>query len=432
MRQDEEQFREAVTQLKIDDAPREQHRRELREKVLAAFERASEKPIRAEVFAPRFEHWRKIMRTRIARVAAAGVFVLGVGAVITVLTLGDGASVAFADVLTRIREAQTVTYKMTVQIEGASANTWDEAIIAPGRTRSVGPHASVKITDRSQGTTLLLFPALRKAAYLEYGGRTRNGQRSFLDDLRQLGEDSGKPIGREEIDGRTTDVFRVEQDSQLTTIWADVQTGLPIRVEIDTGEREVVGEQLSRAHWVFSNFVWNAELDESLFSLEAPEGYSIERKQLDHSRADEGDLIEALRIWTEVTKGSFPDELSMSLWDNELMPKLGVIYKQDSSSSVQLSPRRTIWVGTSRTLSGLPPEKLKQAMQKRERVHRGVRFANLLARLGDWRYVGAGVKLGDIAKPVCWYKPEGADKYRVIYGDLRIEDVAEEPARPKH
>jgi hypothetical protein len=44
----------------------------------------------------------------------------------------------------------------------------------------------------------------------------------------------------------------------------------------------------------------------------------------------------------------------------------------------------------------------------------------------DWSYVGAGIKLGDASKPVFWYRPQGAENYRVIYGDLSVKDVAAE------
>jgi len=33
------------------------------------------------------------------------------------------------------------------------------------------------------------------------------------------------------------------------------------------------------------------------------------------------------------------------------------------------------------------------------------------------------VKLGEADKPVCWYRPIDAEQYRVVYGDLHIEDV---------
>jgi hypothetical protein len=53
----------------------------------------------------------------------------------------------------------------------------------------------------------------------------------------------------------------------------------------------------------------------------------------------------------------------------------------------------------------------------------------------DFRYVGSGVELGDAGRIICRYKVTdkvkcgGAGPYRVVYGDLRIEDApAEEPS----
>ncbi|MGB2866402.1 MAG: hypothetical protein WBC05_23940, partial [Sedimentisphaerales bacterium] len=44
----------------------------------------------------------------------------------------------------------------------------------------------------------------------------------------------------------------------------------------------------------------------------------------------------------------------------------------------------------------------------------------------DNHYAGSGVKVGEADKAVFWYLPDGADTYRVIYGDLSVKDVAEE------
>ncbi|MHC4574761.1 MAG: hypothetical protein ACYS76_11640 [Planctomycetota bacterium] len=57
---------------------------------------------------------------------------------------------------------------------------------------------------------------------------------------------------------------------------------------------------------------------------------------------------------------------------------------------------------------------------------RGWVFFRLLKPENDWHYVGNDVKLGDGESPVCWYRPTGSQTYRVIYGDLRVEDVAAE------
>ncbi|MHC4557988.1 MAG: hypothetical protein ACYS80_11870, partial [Planctomycetota bacterium] len=46
--------------------------------------------------------------------------------------------------------------------------------------------------------------------------------------------------------------------------------------------------------------------------------------------------------------------------------------------------------------------------------------------LKDRHYAGSGVKVGEADKAIFWYLPEGADTYRVIYGDLSVKDVAPE------
>jgi hypothetical protein len=45
---------------------------------------------------------------------------------------------------------------------------------------------------------------------------------------------------------------------------------------------------------------------------------------------------------------------------------------------------------------------------------------------GSFRYLGKGVKLGDVDRIVCWYRLKGADTYRVVYGDLRAKDISPE------
>ena len=41
----------------------------------------------------------------------------------------------------------------------------------------------------------------------------------------------------------------------------------------------------------------------------------------------------------------------------------------------------------------------------------------------DQHYAGAPVDLGDADAPVFWYRPEGSETYRVIYGDLTVGDA---------
>jgi hypothetical protein len=83
------------------------------------------------------------------------------------------------------------------------------------------------------------------------------------------------------------------------------------------------------------------------------------------------------------------------------------------------------------------PEMMKAAMSLGQKHMQGVMFYMSLKPENDSHYVGGGVKLGTPDRPIFWYKPTGADKYRVIYADLSVKErTAEEvkklpEARPK-
>ena len=47
----------------------------------------------------------------------------------------------------------------------------------------------------------------------------------------------------------------------------------------------------------------------------------------------------------------------------------------------------------------------------------------------DCKYLGKGVKLGAASTPILVCRLKLTGKYRVVYGDLRIEDVSDEEAK---
>ena len=53
----------------------------------------------------------------------------------------------------------------------------------------------------------------------------------------------------------------------------------------------------------------------------------------------------------------------------------------------------------------------------------GIQFYTSLRPENDPHYVGASVKLGALDRPILWYKPSGAGKYRIIYADLSVKEL---------
>jgi hypothetical protein len=242
-----------------------------------------------------------------------------------------------------------------------------------------------------------------------------------FEEMLQLGKVSGEFIGEKMIGAQPVRGFRIKQRHQRAEIWADAATGLPALVEVNVEAHvDALGNEQAASKWTFRDFTWNKDLDRQLFSLEPPEDYEVEERELNVAPPDEQDLIETLRLWTDATGGVFPRELNA-----ESIPTPGLEFSR-AGSSVELGGS----VQTSRAASiktNMSSDQMKAVMANFVTMHRGLAFiAGLRAFNQDWRYAGTGVRRGEADKPVCWWKPQGQPAYRVIYGDLSMKDIPAE------
>jgi hypothetical protein len=150
------------------------------------------------------------------------------------------------------------------------------------------------------------------------------------------------------------------------------------------------------------NFQINPPVDESLVSMNVPDGYNLEETEFDMTSITEKDFIESLRIWAKIIRdGTFPDEIG-------------------SENAIKLVPV----LGAKLTAMNISEE---EATQMGMSFGKGMMFHQSLETGGNpWQYTGQGVKFGDASKAVFWYQPKGSETYRVIYGDLTVKDVSPE------
>ncbi len=196
-------------------------------------------------------------------------------------------------------------------------------------------------------------------------------------------------LGEQEFDGRKAIGFAGPNDE--LKIWADPKTAVPIRVELRLGKLFVV----------LKNFKFDEPIDDSQVSMDVPDGYTLAGAEIDFTKGTEEDFIASLRIWAEVLlDGKFPEAIGTEDYMRE-MTSLGEKVAQSA-------------------LSGDEVEKLGMTLP------RGMFFLQSLEIDDKYHYAGKGVKLGDADKAIFWYRPEGSETYRVIYGDLVVKDVAEE------
>jgi hypothetical protein len=241
---------------------------------------------------------------------------------------------------------------------------------------------------------LVLTEVNNSAGYVDITGEVGNRHQSYIKAMRKIItnlKDNSENLGEQEIDGRKAIVFEAKGRNEQIKVWADPETATPIRIELTLGQMFTI----------MKNFQINPHLDDSLVSMDVPDGYTLNETELDMTNINEKDFIESLRIWAKIIgDGTFPEAIGTENAMNQ-MPVLG-----EKMMSLNL------------------PE--EEASQMGMNFGKGMIFHQTLETGGnEWHYAGNGVKLGDASKAVFWYLPDGSDTYRVIYGDLSVKDVAE-------
>jgi hypothetical protein len=157
-----------------------------------------------------------------------------------------------------------------------------------------------------------------------------------------------------------------------------------------------------------TDFNLNVELKESLFDLTPPAGYKVLSLDIDASAPTQADLVAALRTSSEMSGGKFPDTLDTAGIQKALIDYVTKQKKDKENSG----------------------EQTKQLMLKSMTIGRGFNFALMLPASADAHYAGKDVKRDAKDTPIFWYKPEGKEKYRVIFADLSTREVDRAPQVP--
>jgi hypothetical protein len=255
-------------------------------------------PLRSVFLTRSLRSWRRIMRSPISRVAAAVIFVLALGGV-ALLLHGSVTAVSFAQVVEKVLQVRSYQLKETDLVGDTVERTCDRYWIAPGRIRleikdKDGKVQMVMIQERDSGKmkSLDLCPGEKVARVMSYVNFPTG--RSFFDEAHSLMLKAQKEkaeaasLGKKMIDGRRAVGYRVMFDNNDTQedIWVDVETQLPIRIEItmvlddnaqgapaDGAKGNTPKKRILRSIW--SDIRYNLKLDESLFSLDPPQGYKV-------------------------------------------------------------------------------------------------------------------------------------------------------------
>ena len=340
--------------------------------------------------------WRTIMKSPITKIAAAVVVISGVLIVMHFTGLSTG-TVTFADVIKPILNAQTAVLDIIIGEEESGGPVIHDQIKGPLIRRTLSHMEDVvSIIDLETSRILSLTISKKEAAYVDLKGLP--SMPNYLDTLRNIVSElqetpafEVEELGKQEIDGQEAVGFLARHPKAEVTIWADPETALPVRIEQVSGQMKIICK----------NVKFDVPMDDSQFSMDVPDGYKLQEVELDLMGATEEEFIEGLRIRAEVFGGGqFPDSVAVEDFVKEA-PSM-----EEKIDALGLSDE----------------EETEQGLK----ITRHLLFIRFFKGQGKWHYAGNGVKLGDAETAIFWYRPEGSETYRVIYGDLRVKDVEEE------
>jgi|GEM_PF-3796698 len=328
------------------------------------------------------------------RIAAAIVLTLGGLSLWIVLSVFGGfTSVTYAQVAEQIRALRTVSWNETVS-GGASPMrlTIKTYCMEPSHVRmEIGQGMAVTIIDQASGKSLVLNGLTRTAELMQI---QTTGVPAPMQDtaayFRNLAEQKGEPIEDRVIGDITARGFRTTSFGFPTSLWVDPKTKRPLMVESTV----TMGGQEMKLR--MTDFVFDAPLEQSLFSLQPPPGYKVSQIHPMVIVIDlEQNVTTLLRYYSAENGGSFPPSL------NDILQLTKMVSPHMSNGQFDDDGQKIISALGAMTGSMM-----------------------FLSQGTDYGYTPQGVKLGDAGKRVFWYLNKDTKTYRAIYGDLHAADIA--------
>ena len=359
---------------------------------------------------------RSLIMARVKRFApgavAAGLLV-AIGVAVVLLPGSGESGVAWADVRKRIEQAKCMKMKMVLAMPDGTKIRARYMMAEGGLMRqevSVDGEEMVLIANMKKGVILRLMKNLKLARKMHIKDMPKVmrdqmvKQKNYLAELKKMIGKAEKELGEKTIDGVKVKGFRVSNTGMVMDIWVDPKTSMPIRIE---------GKMTDGGKMVMSDIELIEKIDPGLFSLEAPKGYKIQQ-ELDISMKIGGvkELTDVLKAWTQFRDGAFPDAINSALFMKDAQKHIGKLTDAD----VPL---------TFKEIQALIDRVVKTPLMRLGNV------TKLMQSNETFHYQGKGVKLGEKDTAVLWYKPEGKDKYVVMFGDLHVKRMLKKDLPPK-
>jgi len=409
------------------DAPDSGHRDELKKQLLNTFPKHRLQPTTHNVGV-----WRTIMKGRTSKLAAAAVIIL---AAFLALNLFDKTSgIVWADVVKRLEEIKSGTYRITADITGMPLTPEDyvthiiQDVTLSYEQNAVRIDASVQAPNGTRKSRIYLLFEDRVLTSLMLDQKKYIEVTIGEERMKKMSEENGDPatilkamlerdyieLGRQIIDGVWAWGIEVADpklgttmgslisggvfDEMTVQLWVDEKNEFPIRL-IATGSTK---DGKTSMKTIYDNFQWNTEIDPALLKPEIPDDFELLVQGQWETGQEAEEIIDVLRLFVEFADGKYPPTLKTMTVANAIAPALRKKFPRGSRE---------------------PSKELIARLIKIDRV--GMMYTTLEKDGKDPAYYGDKVT-ADHPEAVLFRWKIDNDTYRVIFGDLSTRDVTRE------
>ncbi len=313
-----------------------------------------------------------------------------------VVLTNAGNSVAFAQVVEKIRAAHTLSYDWISKrasdgkIVGQGRNLYQ----VPGKVRiqikARNGQQNYIVLDANAGKVLMVDEKNKTASILPFK-KSEEADKAVqaIKRVQSLDEEQGFPIGTKKIGSVLADGFQFERDDQFITVWVNSKTGELFQVDL----REKDPAAGTTHTW--TNIELNPVLDAALFSIDPAPGFKVDSAiPLDGVTTPAHLVAEFLKIYAKHMGGRLPEKLQdAALTLRQKMPK----------------PQ---------------PNQLPSAeMMKLPFYVAAVASVTRRSQGTDWQYF-ANRQKNDGNEMIFWFNDKHNDVYWGVFGDFHVAQVA--------
>jgi hypothetical protein len=368
-----------------------------------------------------------IMKSQITKLAAAAVIVIAVLIGLSIIPTGPS-GVVWADVVKHVEGIKTVAYHMRATMKGLAEMATDKPINIEMQAKFAYDYGfridscmhveNRKITTNTyvlfdEGAIVTVVPQEKKYAKLKLTNdilkkmEKENGDPRTM--LREMMKNEYTKLGFKTINDTEVEGIEVTDpamgggmfDEIVVQLWCDVETDLPVLMTMKGSAKN--GEVLM--DMVMDNYEWDAEFDTAELEPNIPDDYELLVDTEFGVGKDGKDFVEALEFFAEFADGKYPSTLTGMSVMKEFTDVLQVKFASDPPSD-----------------DG-PSEEIMENIVKLQSI--GMTYAMMVKDGNDPAYYGDKVTT-EFPHAVLMRWKIADDTYRVIFGDLTIEDASSE------